>query len=89
MNAVIIADFFSVSRILSKDPLIFNADFPVLINKAESNHGRTPIMMCGLDPQQNSVSLIDENCLKIVQMLTNFKANITQIDKYGWDQGCY
>lgn len=82
-DAVYVADIEKVTNILtslSNSVLVRPA-----IHKLERRYGRTSLMMCGFDPQTENMSLIDENCSSIGKLLVASGADISIVDRTGWD----
>lgn len=83
-QAVYIADLKRVEFLLSIDPNIITSRPPVLVNRIHEPHGRSSIMVCGIDPQKERNEL-DKDCVKIVEQLHKAGADIAAKDKTGWD----
>jgi ankyrin repeat protein len=79
LEAVYIADFDRVKFLLSQNKNSFK-DFA----NRQDNHGRVPLMLCGLDPQF-SMEKVDQICVQIAKVLKHHGANLSHTDNYGWN----
>jgi ankyrin repeat protein len=52
--------------------------------QADKEYGRTPLMMCGFDPQQH-MDFVDKQCVKIGKLLVGAGASVRAVDKLGWN----
>jgi hypothetical protein len=86
-EAVHMADVNRVRFLLNLDPEVQTSRPPVIIDhpRGDSAHGRTALMMCGMDPQERGKDQVDQDCLRIAQLLEKQGANLTFVDKQGWD----
>lgn len=85
MEAVHNADVSRVKLLLALDQDILSARPPVIIDRTDDLHNRTPLLVCGLDPQKRDRSSIDKNCLDIAKLLHKKGANMSHVDNSGWD----
>lgn len=85
MKASYIADVHRVEYLLDLDPDIISSEPPVFVNRIESQHKRTSLIVCGLDPQTDEREQLDKDCLDIAKMLYKAGADLHYQDKYGWN----
>lgn len=81
-DAVYINDLGAVTRILARKEIL-SSRAPVDVNRIHE-HSRTSIMVCGMDPQFD-LNVVDDICVKIITLLLQNGANLSKIDKYGWN----
>ena len=58
---------------------------PIVVNRLDPIYKRTSLLQCGFDPQSNSIDEVDSNCTQIAQLLAQHGANLSHVDKYGWN----
>lgn len=85
MEAVHNADLQRVKLLLSLDQEILTARPPVIIDRTDEQHGRTPLLVCGLDPQERDRPTLDRDCVNIAKLLHKRGANMLHVDNAGWD----
>mmetsp|Transcript_1547 Transcript_1547/g.2561 ORF Transcript_1547/g.2561 Transcript_1547/m.2561 type:complete len:369 (-) Transcript_1547:2631-3737(-) len=85
MEAVHMADVHRVRWLLDQDEDIITSRVPVVINRVDEVHGRTSLMVCGMDPQERAKDVVDQNCLRIAELLYQRGANVSFVDRNGWD----
>lgn len=85
MEAVHNADVHRVKLLLSLDQEILTARPPVIIDRTDEQHGRTPLLVCGLDPQERDRPTLDWECVSIAKLLHKRGANMQHVDNAGWD----
>lgn len=76
MEACYIADLKRFKNIVYGDADLAS-NYPVFYNMAESESGRTCIMLCGNDPQ-DPVDVLDKNCLEMLKILEEKGKEIQQ-----------
>ena len=57
----------------------------VQVNRLEPTNNRNALMQCALDPQSNFTWKLDRNCTTIAKRLVGAGANISHVDKHGWN----
>jgi hypothetical protein len=82
-----LADVAQVRYLLSEYEagILHTGTVPVIIDRMEPDHGRTALLQCGFDPQSENLEEIDENCTSIAHMLSLHGANLSHVDKHGWN----
>jgi hypothetical protein len=82
-----IADVEQVKYLLSEyEAGIYHSGVvPVVIDRKESSHGRTSLLQCGFDPQSDNLEELDSNCTTIAHMISLHGANLSHVDKHGWN----
>jgi hypothetical protein len=58
---------------------------PIVIDRTEKNYGRTSLLQCGFDPQSDNLRDVDSNCTTIAHMISLHGANLSHVDKHGWN----
>eukprot|EP01041_Mallomonas_annulata_P001200 gene1200-2332_t len=89
LEAVALADVNRVKTLLqhkTNNPNIVTNLPGVFINRVEKSNGRTSLLLCGYHvDSSHSVIDIDEKCYKIAKMLNKSGANMSHVDKNGWN----
>lgn len=85
MEATFIAHVDRVYNLLQLDPEVLTSRPPVLVDRIEEDHGRTPLMVCGFDPQDTNTAKVDSDCATIADLLHEKGANLSAVDDNGWD----
>lgn len=82
-----IADVEQVKYLLSEyESKIFRSGVvPIVIDRLEPNNQRTSLLQCGFDPQNDNLNELDHNCSQIAHMLSLHGANLSHVDKNGWN----
>jgi ankyrin repeat protein len=57
----------------------------VQVNRLEVTNSRNALMQCAFDPQSNHTWMLDNNCTTIAKRLVGAGANVSHIDKHGWN----
>jgi ankyrin repeat protein len=57
----------------------------VQVNRLETSNRRSALMQCAFDPQSNSTLALDKNCTTIAKRLVSAGANVSLVDKHGWN----
>lgn len=85
MDAVHRADYEHVKLLLGLDPTVLSSRPPVMVDRVDEQFGRTALLVCGLDPSGKDVTALDQECVKIAKALHRKGANMSHMDKNGWD----
>lgn len=85
MEAVLSADYQIVKFLLSLDPTVLTSRPPVLVDRVEEMHGRTPLLACGLESKGRDRDTLDTECVRIARVLSKKGANMSHVDRDGWD----
>jgi ankyrin repeat protein len=82
-----LADVAQVRYLLSEYEagILHAGTVPVIIDRKEPDHGRTSLLQCGFDPQSDDLEELDQNCTSIAHMLSLHGANLSHVDKHGWN----
>lgn len=86
-DAVFIADADTVSSLLESQDIVVAGLGPIAPNHKD-HLGRTPMMLCGIDPQQTR-DRVDQACGRIAKMLISAGAEVNHLDKSGWTPTAY
>lgn len=85
LEAVHRANVDEVKHFLSIDQEILSSTPPVMIDKEDDAHGRTPLLVCGLAPGNRDRLELGKDCVKIAKMLHKRGADMKHVDTAGWD----
>ena len=85
LEAVHRANVDQVKHLLSLDQEILSSMPPVIVDKVDDAHGRTPLLVCGLAPGDRDRIELGKDCVKIAKMLHKRGADMNHIDSAGWD----
>lgn len=84
-EAVHNADYQVVKFLLGIDQDILTSRPPVLVNRMDDTHARTALLVCGSDPKDRDRPTVDKECVKIAKLLYKGGANMSHVDKEGWN----
>jgi hypothetical protein len=84
-EAVHNADYQTVKFLLGIDQEILTSRPPVLVNRMDDTHARTALLVCGSDPKNRDRPTLDKECVKIAKVLYKGGANMSHVDKEGWN----
>jgi hypothetical protein len=80
-DAIFSADLQQIKLLLSKE-----IQDPLLVNRTDPIHDRTPLFTCGFDPQGENRSTTDKACAEITRLLhTQHYARLDAVDKHGYN----
>jgi len=84
-DAVFFADVEGVKSLLRdlRDGVLRAGHVHVDVNRLESEHERSQLMMCGMHDGEDT-ALLDAKCTKIAAMLKKAGAKMRHTDKHGW-----
>lgn len=85
LEAVHTANVDQVKYLLGLDQEILTSTPPVYVDKLDDTHGRTPLLVCGLQPMDRDRADLGKDCVKIAKMLHKAGANMKHVDNAGWD----
>lgn len=83
-DAIHMADVNLVKKLLTEVGIL-TSNLDINPNRVEKVHGRISLFQCGLDPQYSDLLALDENCFSIAKLLNNSGANMSHVDKHGWN----
>lgn len=86
LDAVHMADLARVKELLDeKESGVLTAELPISVLSADKEYERTPILNCGLDPQNEGINYVDITCTEIAKLLHKAGADLRHADKHGWN----
>jgi hypothetical protein len=85
LEAVHTADVDRVRFLLSLDQDVLTSRPPVLVDRLDDSYGRTPLLVCGLDPKGRNRESLGKDCVEIAKMLHSRGADMFHVDSTGWD----